>query len=57
MDDNHSGVSKHVLETGHSIEWDSVEILAFERDWRKRKIKEGLFIERAVIVPSAYSSE
>ena len=47
MDDNHSGISKHVLETGHCIVWDAVEILAFERDWRKRKIKESLFIEKA----------
>ena len=47
MDENHSGISKHVLETGHCIAWDEVKILAFEGDWRKRKIKEGIFIEKA----------
>ena len=45
MDENHSGVSKHVLETGHCIAWD-VKILAFESDWQKRKIKEGIVIEK-----------
>ena len=47
MDENHSGVSKHVLETGHCIARDEVKILAFESDWQKRKIKEGIFIEKA----------
>ena len=47
MDENHSGISKHVIETGHCIAWDEVKILAFEGDWRKRKIKEGIFIEKA----------
>ena len=47
MDENHSGISKHVLETGHSIAWEGVRILAFETDWRKRKIKEGIYIEKA----------
>ena len=47
MDENHSGISKHVLETGHCIAWEGVKILAFETDWKKRKIKEGIYIERA----------
>ena len=42
--ENHSGISKHVLETGHCIAWDDVKILAYESDWRKRKVKEGIFI-------------
>ena len=46
LDDNHSGVSKHVLDTGHSIAWEGVKILAYETDWRKRKIKEGIFIAK-----------
>ena len=46
-DENHSGISKHVIETGHSILWEEVKILAYETEWRKRKIKEGIFIERA----------
>ena len=41
-DENHSGISKHVLETGHTILWDEVQILACETNWRKRKIKEGI---------------
>ena len=45
-DINHSGVSKHVLETRHTIAWDEVKILAYESHWRKRKIKEGIFIAR-----------
>ena len=45
-DDNHSGISKHVLETGHSIRWSEVKILAHEANWRKRKIKEGIFIAK-----------
>ena len=47
MDENHSGLSKHVIETGHSVVWEEVKILAFEKDWKKRKIKEGIFIDRA----------
>ena len=45
-DENHSGISKHVLETGHSVRWSDVKILAYETDWRKRKIKEGIFIAK-----------
>ena len=47
MDGDHSGISKHVLETGHSILWEGVKILAYETDWRKRKIKKGIFIDKA----------
>ena len=47
MDENHSGISKHVLDTGHCIAWEGVKILAFETDWKKRKIKEGIYIEKA----------
>ena len=45
-DENHSGISKHVLETGHSIMWEKVKILAYEANWRKRKIKAGIFIAK-----------
>ena len=45
-DMNHSGISKHVLETGHTISWDGVKILAYETQWKKRKIKEGIFIAK-----------
>ena len=47
MDENHSGISKHVLETAHRIAWEGVKILAYESDWKKRKIKEGIFIDKA----------
>ena len=46
-DENHSGISKHVLETGHAILWEGVKVLAYESNWRKRKIKEGIFIGKA----------
>ena len=47
MDDNHSGISKHVSGTGHSVAWKDVQILAYETDWRSRKIKEVIFIEKS----------
>ena len=34
------------LETGHTIAWDGVKTLTYERDWKKRKIKEGIFIAK-----------
>ena len=46
LDADHSGISKHVLETGHTIVWDGVKILTYERDWKKRKIKEGISIAK-----------
>ena len=46
LDENHSGISKHVIESGHSIAWAEVKILAFETDWKRRKIKEGIFIAK-----------
>ena len=45
-DENHYGISKHVLETGHTILWDEVQILAYETNLRKLKIKEGIFIAK-----------
>ena len=45
-DENHSGISKHVLESGHDIQWGGVKILAYEANWKKRKIKEGIFIAK-----------
>ena len=43
---DHSGISKHVLETGHEILWDEVRIACHERNWRKRKVKEGYYISK-----------
>ena len=34
------------VETGHSIRWSEVKILGYEANWRKRKIKEDIFIEK-----------
>ena len=45
-DENHSGISKHVLESGHCMQWEGVKILAYEANCRKRKIKEGIFIAK-----------
>ena len=42
LDDDHSGISKHVLETGHAITWKDVKILAYEADWKKEN-KGGYF--------------
>ena len=50
-DGNHSGISKHVLETGHTILWDEVQILAYETNWRKRKIKESFFHNQNELQP------
>ena len=47
LDENHSGLAKHVIETGHCVAWGDVKVLAYESDWRKRKIKEGIFIDKA----------
>ena len=43
---DHSGISKHVLETGHEIAWDEVRIVCYESNWHKRKIKEGYYISK-----------
>ena len=43
---DHSGISRHVLETGHTILWDEVKILDYELNWGIRKIKEGFYISR-----------
>ena len=54
-DENHFGISKHVVKTGHTILWDNVKILAFEANWRKRRIKEGtIMIENLILTMSRY---
>ena len=37
FDEDHSGISKQVLETGHAIAWKDIKILAYEADWKKGK--------------------
>ena len=46
----HSGISRHVLETGHVIKWDDVKVLDRESNWTKRKIKDGFYISK---IPAA----
>ena len=43
---DHSGISRHVLETGHSIVWHEVKILDYETNGGRRKVKEGFYISR-----------
>jgi hypothetical protein len=40
-----SAVAGHIRETGHSFNLDNPDILCFESDYTKRKIKEALFIQ------------
>ena len=34
----------HVMQTNHEIDWENQKFLISELDWRRRKIKEALFI-------------
>ena len=45
-DDNHSGISKHILETGRDYSLGDVKFLACKTNWRKQKIKEGTYIAK-----------
>jgi hypothetical protein len=38
-----SHVAQHVLETRHSFDFDNVETLSFDTNWKWRTIKESLF--------------
>lgn len=39
-----SRICEHVLETNHTVKWDSSKILYKEPDWRKRNMAESLFM-------------
>ena len=41
-----NGIAQHILKNKrHTIDWDNRVFLDFEPHWRKRKIKEALFID------------
>ena len=40
------GITQHHKETGHTFQFNATKILAFEPNWQKRKLLEGLYIER-----------
>ena len=42
--ENISGLSKHIRDTNHNIEWDNIIVLNKENDFRKRKFKEVVTI-------------
>ena len=42
--DHDNAISVHVHSTGHSILWDKCEVLAVEKNWRRRKIRESILI-------------
>ena len=47
IDDNKiSGLSYHIKNTGHNIDWKSTKILFKEKNYIKRKFKEGLAIKK-----------
>jgi len=40
-----NGIAHHVMQTGHEIDWENRKFLDTESHWRRRKIKEALFID------------
>ena len=40
-----NGIAQHVAKTNHEIDWENMKFLDSEPHWRKRKIKEALFID------------
>jgi hypothetical protein len=42
-----SAVTQHMVTKGHIVDFDSVEILHFEQNWFKRRIKEAVRIDQA----------
>ena len=40
-----NGIAQHVVKTDHEIDWESAKFLDSDPHWRKRKIKEALFID------------
>ena len=40
-----NGLAQHVMKTEHTIDWDSTIFLDSDSHWRRRKIKEALFID------------
>ena len=44
---NRTGLDRHARDSGHSMDWDNITILAREAHWQKRKLKENLEIEKS----------
>ena len=44
--ENISGLSKHIRDTNHNIDWDNIVVLSNENDFRKRKFKEPVAIRK-----------
>ena len=40
-----NGIAQHVAKSSHEIDWENMKFLDSEPHWRKRKIKEALFID------------
>ena len=40
-----NGIAQHITRTTHEIDWENRKFLDSEPHWRKRKIKEALFID------------
>ena len=36
------GLAKHILTTGHEVDWDNAKIVGRERRWTQRKYREGI---------------
>ena len=39
---NDGGLAKHVLTTGHEVDWENARIVGRERGWTQRKYLEGI---------------
>ena len=42
-----SALTDHVMSKNHTINWEGVRLLAKEPDWKKRGVKEAIFIRKA----------
>ena len=40
-----NGIANHIIETNHEIDWENRKFLDSESHWRRRKIKEAIFID------------
>lgn len=44
--DEMNGLAVHSLECGVGFNWDEKKVLGWESNWKKRKIKESLWIQK-----------
>ena len=47
MEIHQSALTNHVASKNHMIDWEGVRLLAKEPDWKKRGVKEAIFIRKA----------